>query len=122
MELEKSQKHMFHEPRYLQGLLMQANSYLPIVGGQKVSLADTNIPKNFKTQKLNPKLTNADLQSKNKSRNFQKNNPKNELRIFHLNPRSVVDKLEYLLEFVQSNNPDLLFINETWMNSSVLYP
>ena len=46
-------------------------------------------------------------------------NFKNELRIFYLTPRSIVDKLEYLLEFVQSNNPDLLFLTETWMDSSV---
>ena len=58
-------------------------------------------------------------QSENKMQNSLKHNPNSELRIFHLNPRSIVDKLENLLEFVQSNKPDLLFLTETWMDSSV---
>ena len=108
----KSNKIDFSNETWMDRSSKTVNSYLPTVENEKVSLANSDIlvkKSNFKPTK----------QSENKMQNSLKHNPNSELRIFHLNPRSIVDKLENLLEFVQSNKPDLLFLTETWMDSSV---
>ena len=112
-----SKKDSFSSETQMDGSTEKINSHLPTVECDRVSLASSNILSKNPISKSDFILTHP--HSKNNLENSIKNIPKNQLRIFHLNPRSIVDKLEHLLEFVQSNNPDLLFMTETWMDNSV---
>lgn len=47
---------------------------------------------------------------------------RNNLGFLHVNARSILPKLDQLKVWVESSNPDVLVITETWLRNSIPYP
>ena len=71
---------------------------------------------------LNMGTTNCKPKSKNKNKIFNKNNIRNcKLSCFYVNARSIRNKKNELLAQIETENPDIVGITETWLNDEIDY-
>ena len=63
-------------------------------------------------------LSSGNVESISQNRNFKLSTVKG-LRIFHLNVRSLVSKIDEMRVFCETHRPHVLSLNETWLDSSI---